>query len=57
MIKPTKRLSLKSETLRPLSGDQLDLVIGGNLGDGAATTQKLTTIKTIGDTIHRPQPL
>jgi hypothetical protein len=25
----TKRLSLKSETLRPLSGSQLELVIGG----------------------------
>ena len=29
MIKPSKRLSLSSETLRTLSGSQLDNVVGG----------------------------
>ena len=35
MSKPQKRLALKSETLRTLSGAVLDAVIGGNGNDSS----------------------
>ena len=52
MIKSTNRLALKTETLRTLSSDALDAVLGGIAANETAK-QSVGTIRT-GQTINPP---